>query len=138
MFEGFIEGWKYNRMQVFTNITAKNRNTYFFFIFNIPYSLCTISQRNVRPHTFIATKGNECPYHDWQHHDLRIPCCPMLTYLFYNTTTKRISTDLQIIYIFILKKLNAYIAIEMTVNRLLQVAIYLLATLCMDAIKAQF
>ena len=30
------------------------------------------------------------------------------------------------------------IAIEMTDNRLLQVAIYVLATLCMDAIKVQF
>ena len=30
------------------------------------------------------------------------------------------------------------ITIELTVNRLLQVAIYLLATLCMDAIKVQF
>ena len=34
--------------------------------------------------------------------------------------------------------LLTYIAIEMTDNRLLQVAIYLLATLCMDAIKVQF
>ena len=30
------------------------------------------------------------------------------------------------------------ITIEMTVNRLLKVAIYLLATLCMDAIKVKF
>ena len=30
------------------------------------------------------------------------------------------------------------IAIEMTDNRLLQVAIYSLATLCVDAIKVQF